>query len=62
MILRMIAGLLSLMASDFDDPINIGSAEFFVFVNRLVDLVEEIANIRLERRDHLAKPTGVAYE
>jgi glycosyltransferase involved in cell wall biosynthesis len=41
-----IGGLLSLMASDFHDPINIGSAEL-VSINRLVDLVEEIANIRL---------------
>jgi GDP-D-mannose 3',5'-epimerase len=53
-----IAGLLSLMASDFHDPINIGSAEL-VSINRLVDLVEEIANIRLERRYDLTKPTGV---
>src|SRR5499433_1401502 len=53
-----IAGLLSLMASDFHDPINIGSAEL-VSINRLVDLVEEIANIRLERLYDLTKPTGV---
>src|SRR5215472_2000656 len=53
-----IAGLLSLMASDFHDPINIGSAEL-VSINRLVDLVEEIANISLERRYDLTKPTGV---
>src|SRR5215472_4108887 len=53
-----IVGLLSLMASDFHDPINIGSAEL-VSINRLVDLVEEIANISLERRYDLTKPTGV---
>ena len=28
-------------------------------INRLVDLVEEIANIRVERRYNLTKPTGV---
>lgn len=53
-----IAGLLALMASDFPDPINLGSAEL-VSINRLVDLVEAIAGAKLRRRYDLTKPKGV---
>jgi nucleoside-diphosphate-sugar epimerase len=51
-------GTLMLMASSFRDPINIGSAEM-VSINRLVDVVEEIAGVRLKRRYELGAPTGV---
>ena len=53
-----VQGLQALMASDFVDPINLGSSEL-VSINRLVDLVEEIAGARLERRYALDAPKGV---
>jgi GDP-D-mannose 3',5'-epimerase len=40
-------------------PINLGSSEL-VSINRLVDLVEEIAGVKLERRYKLDAPRGVA--
>ena len=36
------------MQSDFADPLNIGSDEM-VSINQLVDVVEEIAGVRLKR-------------
>lgn len=53
-----IKGTQMLMGSDFVEPINIGSAEM-VSINRLVDLVEEIAGIRLARKYQLDAPKGV---
>jgi nucleoside-diphosphate-sugar epimerase len=53
-----VQGTLALMASDFHDPVNLGSNEL-VSVNRLVDLVEEIAGVRLQRQYNLAAPKGV---
>jgi nucleoside-diphosphate-sugar epimerase len=40
-------------------PINLGSAEM-VSINRLVDLIEEIAGVRLHRNYILDAPKGVA--
>jgi GDP-D-mannose 3',5'-epimerase len=54
-----IRGTLALCASDHADPINLGSSEL-VSINRLVDLVEEIAGVRLGRRYRLDAPKGVA--
>jgi nucleoside-diphosphate-sugar epimerase len=51
-------GTAALMASDVSEPINIGSNQL-VTVNRLVDIVEEIAGARLERRYNLDAPKGV---
>jgi len=51
-------GSLKVMASDIDQPINVGSAEI-VTINGLVDLVEEIAGIKLERSYDLSAPKGV---
>ena len=51
-------GTLALMNSDVSEPINLGSSEM-VSVNQLVDLVEEIAGIRLRRIYQLDAPTGV---
>ncbi len=51
-------GVLRLMNSDVTEPINIGSAEM-VTINQLVDLVEEIAGVRLERTYDLSAPKGV---
>jgi GDP-D-mannose 3',5'-epimerase len=47
-----------LMHSDFVDPLNIGSDEM-VSINQLVDIVEEIAGIRLKRTYKLDAPLGV---
>jgi nucleoside-diphosphate-sugar epimerase len=46
------------MSSDILDPINLGSSEL-VSINQLVDIVENIAGIRLKRRYNLSAPKGV---
>ena len=46
-----------LMESDFADPLNIGSSEL-VSINQLVDIVEEIAGVKLKRRYNLSAPQG----
>ncbi len=51
-------GTQMLTESDFVEPINIGSSEM-VTINQLVDLVEDIAGIKLERRYNLSAPKGV---
>jgi nucleoside-diphosphate-sugar epimerase len=51
-------GTTMIMESDIEDPINLGSAEL-VTINQLVDIVEEIAGVRLERRYDLDAPKGV---
>lgn len=51
-------GTQMLLNSDFVEPINIGSAEM-VSINQLVDLAEEIAGIKLNRRYNLGAPKGV---
>ncbi|HYR59190.1 MAG TPA: NAD-dependent epimerase/dehydratase family protein [Chthoniobacteraceae bacterium] len=51
-------GTQMLMESDFVEPLNIGSSEL-VSINQLVDIVEEIAGIRLARRYNLSAPKGV---
>jgi GDP-D-mannose 3',5'-epimerase len=51
-------GIQSIMDSDILEPINLGSAEM-VSVNQLVDIVEQIAGIRLKRRYDLNAPQGV---
>jgi nucleoside-diphosphate-sugar epimerase len=53
-----IDGIFRLLASDVTDPINLGSSQL-VTINRLVDIVEEIAGITLERRYNLTAPQGV---
>ncbi len=47
-----------ILASDIEEPLNLGSAEC-VTINQLVDIVEEIAGIRLERKYDLSAPKGV---
>jgi GDP-D-mannose 3', 5'-epimerase len=47
-----------LMRSDFGEPLNIGSDEM-VSVNQLVDVVEEIAGVKLKRVYNLDAPKGV---
>jgi nucleoside-diphosphate-sugar epimerase len=51
-------GTLAITASDILEPINLGSSEL-VTINQLVDIVEDIAGIRLERRYNLDAPKGV---
>lgn len=51
-------GTRMLMASDFVEPINLGSSEL-VSINQLVDIVEEIAGVKLKRRYKLDAPKGV---
>lgn len=51
-------GTQTLLNSDFVEPINIGSNEL-VSINQLVDIVEEIAGVKLERRYNLSAPKGV---
>jgi nucleoside-diphosphate-sugar epimerase len=54
-----IAGTMLLMDSDVVDPINLGTEEA-VSIDSLVDVVEDLAGTRLERRYDVAAPTGVA--
>lgn len=53
-----VRGTVELTASDHADPINLGSAER-VTINRLVDLVEGIAGVKLYRHYILGAPKGV---
>jgi GDP-D-mannose 3', 5'-epimerase len=53
-----IKGILDIMNSGIEDPINLGSSEM-VSINRLVDIVEEIAGTKLERRYDMDAPKGV---
>jgi nucleoside-diphosphate-sugar epimerase len=51
-------GCKAIMNSHIEYPINLGSAEM-VSINQLVDIVEEIAGIKLERNYNLNAPKGV---
>ena len=51
-------GTTRIMESDILEPINLGSSEL-VTINQLVDIVEEIAGVRLKRRYNLDAPKGV---
>lgn len=51
-------GTLAILESDIHEPINLGSSEL-VTVNQLVDIVEDIAGVKLERRYELNAPKGV---
>jgi GDP-D-mannose 3', 5'-epimerase len=53
-----IVGSRALMASEVNEPLNIGSSEL-VTVNELIDCVERIAGISVERRYDLTAPQGV---
>jgi nucleoside-diphosphate-sugar epimerase len=53
-----IKGILAILNSDILDPINLGSSEL-VTINQLVDIVEEIAGVKLARRYDLSAPKGV---
>lgn len=51
-------GIDRILHSNIEEPINLGSSEL-VTINGLVDLVEEIAGIRLKRHYKLDAPKGV---
>jgi len=51
-------GTQAILASDILEPINLGSSEL-VSINQLVDLVEDIAGIKLKRSYNLKAPKGV---
>jgi nucleoside-diphosphate-sugar epimerase len=53
-----VKGTQMLTHSDFIEPINIGSSEL-VSINQLVDIVEEIAGVKLKRSYNLSAPKGV---
>jgi nucleoside-diphosphate-sugar epimerase len=51
-------GTQEIMESEIHEPINLGSSEL-VTINQLVDIVEEIAGVKLHRRYKLDAPKGV---
>jgi nucleoside-diphosphate-sugar epimerase len=51
-------GIMRITASDITEPLNLGSDQL-VTINQLVDIVEEIAGVKLERRYKLDAPQGV---
>ena len=53
-----VEGTERIMESEIDEPINLGSSEL-VTINQLVDMVEDIAGVKLERRYNLSAPKGV---
>src|SRR5437763_12937828 len=53
-----IKGIQMIMESDIHEPLNVGSTEL-VTINQLVDIVEEIAGIKLKRSYKLDAPKGV---
>ena len=53
-----VEGLLRLMASDYREPLNLGTEEL-VTINGLVDMACDIAQKRLKKRHDLSKPQGV---
>ena len=53
-----VEGVNKILNSDILEPINLGSSEM-VSINQLVDLVEEIAGVKLKRSYDLSAPKGV---
>jgi GDP-D-mannose 3',5'-epimerase len=53
-----VEGLLRLMASDYREPLNLGT-DRLISINELVDLISGIAGKRLTKRHDLNKPQGV---
>src|SRR5215813_9132067 len=47
-----------IMNGDYAEPLNLGSSEL-VSINQLVDIVEDIAGLKLKRRYNLSAPKGV---
>jgi len=53
-----IKGIQDIMYSNIEEPINLGSSEM-VSINQLVDIVEEIADFKMDRKYDLGAPKGV---
>src|SRR5439155_18539793 len=53
-----IKGTQTITHGDYVDPLNLGSSEL-VSINKLVDIVEDIAGLKLKRRYNLSAPKGV---
>jgi GDP-D-mannose 3', 5'-epimerase len=53
-----VKGINDILYSDIEEPINLGSSEI-VTINGLVDIVEDIAGVKLERKYNLSAPKGV---
>ena len=53
-----IEGIRLIFESDIHEPLNLGSSEL-VSINQLVDIVEDIAGIKLDRKYNLSDPKGV---
>jgi GDP-D-mannose 3',5'-epimerase len=53
-----IKGINDILFSDIEEPINLGSSEL-VTINGLVDIVEDIAGVKLIRKYNLSAPKGV---
>ena len=53
-----ITGMDKMWASDYTKPLNLGSSEM-VSINQLIDMIEKIAEIEVERKYDLTKPQGV---
>lgn len=53
-----LTGSLAIMGSQIAEPLNLGSSEL-VSINRLVDIVEKLAGVKLKRRYNLDAPKGV---
>ncbi len=53
-----VKGTQMILKGDFVEPLNLGSSEL-VSINQLVDIVEEIATVKLKRRYNLSAPKGV---
>jgi nucleoside-diphosphate-sugar epimerase len=53
-----VEGIHRLMRSDYPHPLNLGTEEL-VTINRLVDMVAEIADKRITKRHDISKPQGV---
>jgi GDP-D-mannose 3', 5'-epimerase len=53
-----VKGSQMIMDSEIDEPINLGSSEL-VTINQLVDIVEDIAAVKLKRHYNLDAPKGV---
>jgi GDP-D-mannose 3',5'-epimerase len=51
-------GTQSILESEIHEPINLGSSEL-VTINQLVDIAEDIAGVKLDRKYNLGAPKGV---
>ena len=53
-----IEGMDRLWNSDYSDPVNLGSSEL-VSINQMIDMIQDIAGVKVQRNYQLDKPQGV---